>query len=215
MRFDSLRGLALATVATVTWGCNQAPQPEIDAATIALERAKGSQAPQYARDSMREAEQAKAALDTELQAQSGAWFKSYSRVRELALETKDAADRASVEAVAARTKADRSTVLRRTSEPKRTSARTAEAEVLPAVRIKGDAPVYPALARQAGVEGTVTIAATIDANGNVTGTSVVRSVPLLNQAALNAVKEWQYQPQRVGGKAVPSVVTVNVNFVKS
>ena len=52
-------------------------------------------------------------------------------------------------------------------------------------------------------------------NGNVTGTSVVRSVPLLNQAALNAVKEWQYQPQRVGGKAVPSVVTVNVNFVRS
>ena len=87
--------------------------------------------------------------------------------------------------------------------------------MVPPVRIKGDAPVYPAIAREAGVEGTVTIAAKIDANGNVTGTSVVRSVPLLNQAALDAVKDWQYQPQRVGGKAVPSVVTVNVNFVRS
>jgi TonB family protein len=40
-------------------------------------------------------------------------------------------------------------------------------------------------------------------------------VPMLNQAALDAVKEWQYEPQRVGGKAVPSMVTVNVNFVRS
>jgi TonB family protein len=214
MRFDWTRGLALATVAAMTWGCNQAPQPEIDAANTAIERARGSQAPQFASDSMREAEQAKAALDTEVQAQSSAWIKSYDRARELALETKDAADRASVEAVSARGKSDRSTVLRRTSAPKRTS-KSVEAEVVPPVKVKGDAPVYPAIARAAGVEGTVTIAAAIDANGNVTGTSVVRSVPLLNQAALDAIKEWQYQPQRIRGKAVPSMVTVNVNFVRS
>ena len=72
-----------------------------------------------------------------------------------------------------------------------------------------------AIARAAGVEGTVTIAAVVDASGQVTGTSVVRSVPLLNQAALDAVKEWQFEPQRVGGRAVPTMVTVNVNFVRS
>ena len=55
MRFDSIRGLALATVAAMTWGCNQPPQPEIDAANTALNRALGSQASQYASDSMREA----------------------------------------------------------------------------------------------------------------------------------------------------------------
>ena len=85
----------------------------------------------------------------------------------------------------------------------------------PAVKIRGDVPDYPRIARAAGIEGTVTIAAAVDAKGNVTGTSVLRSVPLLNQAALDAVKEWQFQPQRVGGKAVPSMVTVNVNFVRS
>jgi len=216
MRFDSVRGLALATVATVTWGCNQAPQPEIDAANTALERAHGSQAQRYAGDSLREAEQAKAALDREIEAQSQAWIKSYDHARQLALETKDAADRASVEAVAARDKADKTTVLRRASAPKRKSEnREADAEVQPAVKIKGEAPAYPSIARSAGVEGTVTIAAAVDANGNVTGTSVLRSVPLLNQAALDAVKEWQFEPQRVGGKAVPTMVTVNVNFVRS
>jgi TonB family protein len=216
MRFDWTRGWALATVAAVTWGCNQPPQPEIDVANTALERAKGSQASQYASDSMREAEQSKAALDSEMLTQSQAWFKSYDRARELALETKDAADRASVEAVAARDKADKSAVLRRTAAPKRDAdGRKTEAAIEPAVKIKGDAPAYPAIARAAGVEGTVTIAAAIDANGNVTGTSVVRSVPLLNQAALDAVKEWQFEPQRVGGRAVPSMVTVSVNFVRS
>jgi TonB family protein len=216
MRFDWTRGLALATVAAVAWGCNQPPQPEIDAANTALNRALGSQAPKYATDSMREAEQSKAALDREIDAQSRAWIKSYDRARELALETKDAADRASVEAVSARDKADRSAVLRRTAATRRgADNRTAETAVQPAVKIKGDAPAYPAIARAAGVEGTVTIAAVVDARGQVTGTSVVRSVPLLNQAALDAVKEWQFEPQRVGGRAVPTTVTVNVNFVRS
>lgn len=216
MRFDFTRGLAIASVAALTWGCNQAPRPEIDAANTAIERARGSQAPRYAGDAMREAEQAKAALDSELEAQSQAWVKSYDRARELALETKAAAERASAEAIAARDDKDRSNAARRTAATRRPAdTRKAEADVQPPVKIKDVAPVYPAIARAAGVEGTVTIAAAIDANGNVTGTSVVRSVPLLNQAALDAVKEWQYQPQRVGGKAVPSMVTVNVNFVRS
>ena len=166
------------------------------------------------RDAMREAEQAKAELDRELQAQSEAWLKSYDRARQLALETKDAADRASVEATAARDRNDRSNVLRRRAALKKSATRDAEV-VTPPVKIKGDVPAYPAIAKAAGVEGTVTIAARVDRNGTVTGTSVVRSIPLLNQAALDAVKEWQFEPQRVGGKPVPTTVTVNVNFVRS
>ena len=68
MRFDATRALAIAAIAAMTWGCNQAPQPEIDAANTAIERARGSQAPQYAGNSMREAEQAKTALDAEMTA---------------------------------------------------------------------------------------------------------------------------------------------------
>jgi TonB family protein len=217
MRFDRTRGLALATVAAITWGCNQAPQPEIDAANTALERARGSQAAQYAGGSMREAEQSKAALDNEIQAQSEAWFKSYDRARDLALETKAAAERASAEAITARDAADRKNAALRLRLEKRAEANrvAAAADVQPPVKIKDVTPIYPAIAKAAGVEGTVTIAAAIDANGYVTGTSVLRSVPMLNQAALDAVKEWQYQPQRVGGKAVPSMVTVNVKFVRS
>jgi TonB family protein len=218
MRFDWTRGLVLATVAAITWGCNQAPQPEIDAANTALERARGSQAAQHAGNSLREAEQSKAALDNEIQAQSQAWFKSYDRARELALETKAAAERASAEAIAARDVADRKSEARnKAAAEKRAEANraAAAADVQPPVKIKDVAPIYPAIAKAAGVEGTVTIAAAIDANGYVTGTSVLRSVPMLNQAALDAVKEWQYQPQRVGGKAVPSMVTVNVKFVRS
>jgi TonB family protein len=216
MQFDWTRGLALASVAAITWGCSQPPQPEIDAANTALERARGIQAGYYASGSMSDAEQSKAALDSEMQAQSEAWVKSYDRARDLALETKTAAERASVEATTARDEADRKSEARKVAAEKRAAAsRAASAEVEPPVKIKDVAPVYPAIAKAAGVEGTVTIAAAIDSNGYVTGASVLRSVPMLNKAALDAVKEWQYQPQRVGGKAVPSMVTVNVKFVRS
>jgi TonB family protein len=216
MRFDWTRGVAIASVAAMTWGCSQTPQREIDVANTALERARGTEAAQYAGNSMREAEQAKAALDHEMQAQSEAWFKSYDHARELALETKAAAERASAAAMTARDEHDRSSAARRTAAAARATAnRAATTAVAPPVKIKDVAPVYPAAAKAARVEGTVTIAAVIDRNGYVTGTSVLRSVPMLNQAALDAVKEWQYEPQRVGGKAVPSMVTVNVNFVRS
>lgn len=214
MRFDWTRGVAVAAVTAMAWGCKQAPRPEIDAANTAMERAIGSQAPQYAANAMREAEQAKAELASELQAQSQAWVKSYDRARELALETKAAAERATAEAIAAREDLDRASARRTAARTASADARKA-ADVQPPVKIKDVAPVYPSIARAAGVEGTVTIVAGIDANGNVVSTNVLRSVPLLNQAALDAVKEWQYEPQRVGGKAVPSVVTVNVNFVRS
>jgi protein TonB len=192
------------------------PQPEIDAATTALDRARGSQAGQYASKSLTEAEQAKSALDTELLAQEQAWFKSYDRARELAIEAKHAADQASIEAVSARDAADRPRLkLARRGLAARADAARASAVVEEPVKIKDVEPIYPAIAREAGVEGTVTIQATIDKDGNVSAYNVLRSVPLLNQAALDAVKEWQYRPQMVNGKPVQSVVTVNVNFVRS
>ena len=73
-------------------------------------------------------------------------------------------------------------------------------------------PVYPPLARSAGIEGVVVLEAIIDAHGNVTSVQVLRSIPLLDQAAIDAVGQWKYTPALLNGKAVPVIVTVTVRF---
>jgi protein TonB len=73
-------------------------------------------------------------------------------------------------------------------------------------------PAYPALARSAGVQGVVIIEAIIDAHGDVVSTRILRSIPMLDQAAIDAVRQWKYTPARLNGEPVPVVVTVTVNF---
>jgi protein TonB len=79
-------------------------------------------------------------------------------------------------------------------------------------RVKEVTPIYPALARSAGVQGVVIIEAIIDVNGDVASAKVLRSIPLLDDAALEAVRQWKYTPARLNGEPVPVVVTVTVNF---
>ena len=74
------------------------------------------------------------------------------------------------------------------------------------------APVYPAEARTARVQGVVILEATISSTGEVTGVEVLRSVPLLDEAAVAAVSQWRYEPTLVDGVAVPVLMTVTVNF---
>jgi len=74
-------------------------------------------------------------------------------------------------------------------------------------------PIYPDLARQARVQGTVILEAIIDSLGNVTDVRVLRSVPLLDQAAIDAVRKWKYEPTRLNGVPVPIVMTVTVTFL--
>jgi protein TonB len=74
------------------------------------------------------------------------------------------------------------------------------------------APAYPTIARTANVEGVVIIEAVIAVDGTVRDARVLRSVPLLDRAALDAVKQWRYAPTRLGGVAVPVIVTVTVQF---
>jgi periplasmic protein TonB len=74
------------------------------------------------------------------------------------------------------------------------------------------APRYPELAQRAGVEGVVIIEAVIAVDGTVRDARVLRSVALLDHAALDAVKQWRYAPTRLGGVAVPVIVTVTVQF---
>jgi TonB family protein len=59
-------------------------------------------------------------------------------------------------------------------------------------KIKDVKPVYPAIAQSARVAGVVTVEATIGPDGKVIDARVVRSIPLLDQAALDAVRQWEY-----------------------
>jgi len=73
-------------------------------------------------------------------------------------------------------------------------------------------PVYPEIARTAQIEGSVVLSATIDTQGRVVAVKVLRSIPLLDQAAVDAVKQWVYEPMKVKGQAKPVVFTVTVAF---
>jgi TonB family protein len=73
-------------------------------------------------------------------------------------------------------------------------------------------PTYPTEATAAGIEGVVTAEITVNEQGIVTGARVLNSNPLLDEAALRAVREWRYDPTMVNGKAVPVKMTVTVNF---
>jgi protein TonB len=82
-------------------------------------------------------------------------------------------------------------------------------------KIKDVTPVYPELALRAHVEGTVILEATINAEGQVIDVRVLRSVPLLDRAAVDAVRQWMYRPTRLNGVAVPVVMSVSVTFALS
>lgn len=76
-------------------------------------------------------------------------------------------------------------------------------------------PVYPPLALTARVQGTVIIEATIGADGQVVNARVLRSIQLLDAAALEAVRQWQYTPTLLNGVPVPVIMTVTVTFTLS
>ena len=73
-------------------------------------------------------------------------------------------------------------------------------------------PVYPTRAVSARVEGTVVLEVRIDATGKVTDTKVLRSMPLLDQAALAAVRQWRYAPTCFNGSGIPLITIVPVSF---
>jgi TonB family protein len=85
-------------------------------------------------------------------------------------------------------------------------------EIRPPRKVHDVAPVYPVIAQTARVEGLVIIEALIDARGRVQSTRVLRSIPLLDAAAVAAVEQWQYTPTLLNGTPVPVVMTVTVSF---
>jgi len=73
-------------------------------------------------------------------------------------------------------------------------------------------PAYPPMAQRARVEGVVILEAVIGTSGRVESVEVLRSIPLLDQSAVSAVRQWQYRPAMLNDEAVPVIVTVTVHF---
>jgi protein TonB len=73
-------------------------------------------------------------------------------------------------------------------------------------------PDYPEIARQARVQGTVILEATTDIYGRVVSVKVLRSVPLLDEAAVDAVRLWVYEPMVINGRPRGVTFTVTVRF---
>jgi periplasmic protein TonB len=85
-------------------------------------------------------------------------------------------------------------------------------EVVPPVKTRDAAPLYPPIARAAGISGAVIIEATIGPDGRVQNARVLRSVPLLDEAALEAVRQWEFTPTLLNGAPVAVLMTVTVVF---
>jgi protein TonB len=73
-------------------------------------------------------------------------------------------------------------------------------------------PVYPPAAQAAQIEGSVALEAMVGKSGRVESVRVVSGNPLLQAAAIAAVKQWVYEPLRLNGEPVAFILTVNVNF---
>jgi TonB family protein len=85
-------------------------------------------------------------------------------------------------------------------------------DVKPARMLNSISPVYPALAKSQHVEGDVRVDALIDANGHVSAMKVFSGPALLQQSAMDALRQWKYQPATLDGKPVPMHLTVTIQF---
>jgi periplasmic protein TonB len=80
------------------------------------------------------------------------------------------------------------------------------------VKVKHVPPVYPQIAVNARISGRVVIDAVIGVDGVVRDARILSGVPLLNQAALDAVKQWRYTPTMLNNVPVQVIMTVTVQF---
>ena len=88
-------------------------------------------------------------------------------------------------------------------------------KIRPPSKTRNVQPVYPRVAQEARIEGTVIIEATISETGHIINAKLLRGVPLLDQAALEAVRQWEFTPSLLNGVPVPVIMTVTVTFTLS
>ncbi len=93
--------------------------------------------------------------------------------------------------------------------PKRVSISAGAAQ---GMLVSKASPVYPIDAKQAGVQGTVVLSAIIGTDGSINDLQIVSGPDLLQQAAVDAVKQWRYRPYLLNGEPVEVRTTVNIIF---
>jgi periplasmic protein TonB len=88
-------------------------------------------------------------------------------------------------------------------------------QVQAAKLVRQPKPMYPPLAKQARIQGTVRFNAVIGKDGTIQNLTLVNGHPLLVPSAQEAVRQWQYQPTLLNGEPVEVVTTIDVNFTLS
>lgn len=96
----------------------------------------------------------------------------------------------------------------RSSGPIRVSSGVAQGHLLAPIQ-----PIYPAIAREARIQGQVVIEAIISRQGQVEQAQVVSGQPMLARAALDAVRRARYQPYTLNGQPVEVETTINIDFI--
>jgi TonB family protein len=86
--------------------------------------------------------------------------------------------------------------------------------IKPPVKTRDVRPRYPEAAQAAAIEGVVILEVTIGVDGTVTDAKILRSIPLLDTAAIDAVRQWTFTPTVMpgSGQPIPVIMTVTVNF---
>jgi TonB family protein len=79
-------------------------------------------------------------------------------------------------------------------------------------KVKDVAPIYPPIDQSARVQGRVIVEAQVEPDGHVSNARAIRSIPLLDKAAVDAVMQWQFSPTLVNGKPVSVVVNTVLTF---
>lgn len=84
--------------------------------------------------------------------------------------------------------------------------------IKPPIKTRDVKPLYPPIAQTARVSGVVIVETVIGTDGRVTNATIMRSIPLLDGAALEAVRQWEFGPTLLNGQPTPIVMSVTVNF---
>ena len=79
-------------------------------------------------------------------------------------------------------------------------------------KVRDVKPIYPEVALLSGIEGSVIVEAIVGTEGTVVNPRVVKGVPLLDQAVIDAVRGWRFTPTLLNGTPVPVTMMVNVTF---
>jgi protein TonB len=98
------------------------------------------------------------------------------------------------------------------SAPAPTAPLRVGGQVKEPTKLKHVVPEYPNLALQARVKGTVVVEALIGPDGRVNDVTVLQGIPMLQEAAVKAVRQWVYTPTLLNGIPVPVIMTITLRF---